>query len=335
MVFSGQIRESAAATKTFASLRVDRRVLSTPTRTIAISNISTVSVGTHVTPRPTAFFWLLAALFFLMTLGSMRPDFSWGPLTPTGATVVLGFIALAFAGLAVRPEDKTHYLLISSNDGILSRFSAPDRSILEEVRSILTEKINRNDEAMTFSVDFERGQIENLAPAHSGGHAPSQQQHVTTGGRPAHPGNSGAPPDRNSQPAAQRPRPGPGSGPAQGPAEISGPAPRPQQQPQPQRGQPALSSTLNGAAAPSQSADAFIDYTGVLPAIVEMHRFYARQAGTQHLEQRLSELELLMRAGTPTSAQKSRLRELSGEMSQILGAYPQAVELFDHIDSLV
>lgn len=332
MVFSGQIRESAAATRTFASLRVDRRVLSTPTRTIAISNISTVSVGTHVTARPTALFWLLAALFLLMTLGSMRPDFSWGPLTPTGATVVLGFIALAFAGLAVRPEDKTHYLLISSNDGILSRFSAPDRSILEEVRSILTEKINRNDESMTFSVDFERGQIENLPPAHSGGHAPSQQQqHVTTGGRPAQPGNNGAAPDRNSQPAAQRPRPGP----AQGPAEISGPAPRPQQQPQPQRGQPALSPALNGAAAPSQSAEAFIDYTGVLPAIVEMHRFYARQAGTQHLEQRLSELELLMRAGTPTSAQKARLRELSGEMSQILGAYPQAVELFDHIDGLV
>jgi hypothetical protein len=66
-----------------------------------------------------------------------------------------------------------------------------------------------------------------------------------------------------------------------------------------------------------------------------MHRFYARQAGTQHLEQRLSELELLMRAGTPTASQKARLKELTDEMSQILGAYPQAVELFDHIGDLV
>jgi hypothetical protein len=66
-----------------------------------------------------------------------------------------------------------------------------------------------------------------------------------------------------------------------------------------------------------------------------MHRFYARQPNTQHLEQRLSELELLMRAGTPTNAQKTRLRELSNDMSQILQAYPQAVELFDHIGSLV
>jgi hypothetical protein len=90
---------------------------------------------------------------------------------------------------------------------------------------------------------------------------------------------------------------------------------------------------LNGSG-PS-GADAFVDYTPVLSAIVEMHRFYARQPGTQHLEQRLSELELLMRAGTPTAAQKARLRELSGDMSQILQAYPQAVELFDHIGGLV
>lgn len=332
MVFSGQIRESAAATKTFASLRVDHRVLSTPTRTIAISNISTISVGTHVTARPTALFWLLAALFLLMTLGSMRPDVSWGPLTPTGATVVLGFIALAFAGLAVRPEDKTHYLLISSNDGILSRFSAPDRSILEEVRSILTEKINRNDESMTFSVNFERGQIENLGPAHSGGHAPGQQ-HVTTGGRPAQPGNSGAAPDRNSQPAAQRPRPGP----AQGPAEISGPAPRPQQQPQaqPQRGQPALSPAVERSG-------------GAQPIGRRVHRLHRRPSSNRR------NAPLLCASGghpasraTPVRTRvahacrnadlgtKVRLRELSGEMSQILGAYPQAVELFDHIDGLV
>lgn len=89
----------------------------------------------------------------------------------------------------------------------------------------------------------------------------------------------------------------------------------------------------NGAA-PSNTSDTFVDYSGVLSAIVEMHRFYARQQGTQHLEQRLSELELLMRAGTPTGAQKARLRELSNDLSQILQAYPQAVELFDHIGEL-
>ena len=44
---------------------------------------------------------------------------------------------------------------------------------------------------------------------------------------------------------------------------------------------------------------------------------------------------MLMRAGTPTASQKARVRELTGDMTQILNAYPQAVELFDHIGGLV
>lgn len=325
MVFTGRIRESAAATKTFGSLRIDRRVLSTPTRTIAIANIATVSTGTHVGHRPTAIYWLLTLLFILMALGSMRPDFTWGPLTPTGGTVVLGFLAVVFAGIALRPQDKTHYLLISSADGVLSRFTAPDRSILDEVRTILTDKINRDDESMTFSINFDRGHIESLG-AHSGG-APTalsppgadqqSQLHSTPAARPA---NLGVPVDRGAQPSSPRQRPNP--------SDNTGPPSRGQ------RAQPALNPKANGSAAPNASPESFVDYSGVLPAIVEMHRFYARQTGTQHLEQRLSELELLMRAGTPTTSQKSRLRELSGEMSQILGAYPQAVELFDHIHGL-
>jgi len=326
MVFSGRVRESAAATKTFGSLRIDRRVLSTPTRTIAIANIATVSTGTHVTHRPVSIYWLLTLLFVLMALGSMRPDFTWGPLTPTGGTVVLGFLAVVFAGLALRPDDKTHYLLISSVDGVLSRFSAPDRSVLEEVRTILTDKINRGDEAMMFNINFDRGHIENIG---GGNHSaalppPSADQALQHAGQPGRPGNAsiGAP-DRGSPPTLNRPRPNP--------SETTGSPSRPLH-----RGQSAAAPSANGAAAvKSAPAEIFVDYSGVLPAIVEMHRFYARQSGTQHLEQRLSELELLMRAGTPTISQKTRLRELSGEMSQILGAYPQAVELFDHITSLV
>ncbi len=327
MVFSGRIKESAAATKTFGSLRIDRRVLSTPTRTIAIANIATVSTGTHVAHRPTAIYWLLTLLFVLMALGSMRPDFTWGPLTPTGGTVVLGFLAVVFAGLALRPDDKTHYLLISSSDGVLSRFTAPDRSVLEEVRTILTDKINRNDESVTFTVNFDRGYIENPAAPGGTSHpaalpAPASDHGAQHQGQPMRSGTANAHAERT---------PTGGNRPRANPAESTS---QPSRQ---QRAQPTLSSPMNGgpATVPHSTSESFVDYSGVLPAIVEMHRFYARQAGTQHLEQRLSELELLMRAGTPTISQKTRLRELSGEMSQILGAYPQAVELFDHINSLV
>jgi len=332
MLFHGRIPESSVATKTFDSLRIDGRVLTTPSRTIPIANISTVSVGTHVTPKPTVLYWGLTALFLVMTFGSMRPDLSFGPLAPTGATVLLGFIMLAFAALALKPQDKTLYLLISSNDGVLSRFTAPDSAILNEVRGILTEKINRGDDSIAFAIDFESGQIESLA----GGKASLPPQRHQNGA--AHPQAAvAAPVERISQHDVPRTRP-----PA---ADASRGAPR-QMRPQPALPSPGNgtspgnghspsngSSPHNGAGASAGSA--FVDYSTVLSAIVEMHRFYARQANTQHLEQRLSELELLMRAGTPTPTQKARLRELSNDMSQILQAYPQAVELFDHIGGLV
>jgi hypothetical protein len=321
MVFNGRIPESSAATKTFDALRIEGRVLTTPSRTIPIANIATVSVGTHVKPKPTLLYWGLAALFLVMTFGSMRPDLSFGPLAPTGATVLLGFITLAFAALALKRQDKTLYLLISSNDGVLSRFTAPDSAILNEVRGILTEKINRGDDTIAFSINFESGQIESLA----GGKTSLPPQHGHNGA--AHAQAAVASPGERISPQHDVPRTRP-------PAASDAPRGAPRQI----RTQPALPSPSNGASpvngSGSPAASAFVDYSTVLSAIVEMHRFYARQANTQHLEQRLSELELLMRAGTPTATQKARLRELSNDMSQILQAYPQAVELFDHIGGL-
>lgn len=317
MPFHRRIPESAAATRTFDALRIEGRVLTTASRTIPIANIASISVGTHITPKPVVLYWGLVALFLIMTFGSMRPDLSLGPLAPNGASVVLGFFTLLFAALALRPEDKTHYLLISTNDGVLSRFKAPDRAILNEVRGILTEKINRGDDTIAFAIDFDSGQIEPLssgtgaAPALRGPNSASAPQQA--------PAIAPTPERTTTQTGVPRTRP-PASEGAYG---VQRPV-RPQQSP-PQK-------PLNGA---GHSADTFVDYSTVLSAIVEMHRFYARQPNTQHLEQRLSELELLMRAGTPTSAQKTRLRELSHDMSQILQAYPQAVELFDHIGGLV
>lgn len=328
MVFNGRIPESSAATKTFDALRIEGRVLTTPSRTIPIANIATVSVGTHVTPKPTLLYWGLTALFLVMTFGSMRPDLSFGPLAPTGATVLLSFITLVFAALALKRQDRTPYLLISSNDGVLSRFTAPDSAILNEVRGILTEKINRGDDTIAFSINFESGQIESLA----GGKASLPPQRGQNG--VAHAQAAVAAPSERISPQHDVPRTRP-------PTASDAPRGAPRQI----RTQPALPSPSNGAspvngASPhngggSPAAGAFVDYSTVLSAIVEMHRFYARQANTQHLEQRLSELELLMRAGTPTATQKARLRELSNDMSQILQAYPQAVELFDHIGGLV
>ena len=70
------------------------------------------------------------------------------------------------------------------------------------------------------------------------------------------------------------------------------------------------------------------DYAQVLPNIVEMQRFYAQRPDTQDIADRLSELEHLMRSGTPTPASRGRLSQLLGDLSAILGAYPGVVQVF-------
>ena len=71
-----------------------------------------------------------------------------------------------------------------------------------------------------------------------------------------------------------------------------------------------------------------VDYSQVLPQIVDMQRFYAQRQDTQDIAERLNELEYLMRSGTPTAGSRSRLNHLAGELGSILGAYPGVVQIF-------
>jgi hypothetical protein len=315
MKFARPTSENAAATKTFGTLRVEQRVLMTPSRTIPIASISAINIGSHAIAKPRGVYWLFVALFAAMTWGSMRPDFSLGAPAPTAFSFVLAIIMLVFVFLALRSDDNTDYLLVSSNDGVLSRFTAADTGFLDEVFAILTDKINRGDEQSAFNINFDTCQIETL----SGGTGYADAMPRPNGAAwPANSGGAPAPTTAHSYVSPATPN-----------GRSNGQLPSPAAKPSQRRPNAPMNGSNGGA------AGAFIDYAAVLPAIVEMHRFYGRQPGTQHLEQRLSELEMLMRAGTPTPSQKERVRELTGEMSSILQAYPQAVDLFQHIGSLV
>ncbi|MFN0219727.1 MAG: DUF6232 family protein [Hyphomicrobium sp.] len=293
----------ASGTATFSALQIDRRVLTTSTRTIAIQSIATVSVGTHVEHRPRALMWAGAVVLAIMAAAATQVGIvADGKINYV--SVALGVIAAGLAVFALKPDDKTHYLLIASNDGVVTRFPGPDRAVLEEARRILSDKINSANETATFNVNFETGVIENLAVA-QGGPAYGAQAPVQ-------------PPGRGGAPAS----------PSYGRAATT--------EPLPVGGRAALSppraGAVNGLArAPS---DGFVDFSAVLPAVVEMHRFYARQPNAQHLEQRLSELELLMRAGAQTEGQKSRVRELTKDLSHILQAYQPAVQILNQISGL-
>lgn len=314
---SGQEKESASATQTFGLLTIDKRVLTTPSRTIAIRNIATVSVGTHVEPR--AFILVIMAIMFaVLAIGAFNVSNPFSN-APNIAGWVLAVLSLVFVLIYFRPEDRTHYLLISTCDGVLSRFTGPQRETLNEVRDLITAKINAADDVSSYTINFEKGTIENLSVASAGSistatHVSGTGNTVAAGGATAVSGYGNTVQTANG---------------ANGRVATSESSYAASRSPGAQLGN---GNSQNGAH--HANHETAIDFSHYLPAVVDMHRFYARQPDAQHLEQRLHELELLMRAGAAGRHQKTRIRELSGELSQILQAYPAVTQIFQHIAGL-
>ncbi len=311
-----QTGEGAAATQTFGALTIDKRVLRTPSRTISIRNIATISIGTDVQPR-SAIWGVLAVLAALVAIAAFSMSNPYSQ-SPQAVGVIAAIVAIVFVVFHLQPQDKTHYLLISTSDGVLSRITGPRRETLDEVRDILTQKINADDETSTFTINFENGTIENLNVGEAGSihHA----THVSgTGHTVAANGATAVSGQANTVQTANG-----GNGRVATADTVANRSPG---------AQLGNGHQQNGTA--HVNSEQYVDFSQFLPAVVEMHRFYARQPNAEHLEQRLHELELLMRAGAPGGHQKSRVRELTGEVSQILQAYPSAVQIFQNIAGLM
>lgn len=315
-------RAGTRAALTFDTATFGHRVVTTPARTIAIASISTVSVGTDVAPKPKSIYLALAlvsgAAAYAIYQSTQAPMMSAAILSP----LALALAAIVFGAIALKPDDKTQYLVISTNDGLTTRFTGANPEFLEAVRDVLTSKIETGNESPTYAIYFRDGRIDTLEAPDARSRAPASQGHAYANG------------SINS--AAQ-----PGSALAAGHA----------QSPSPNGGHHRFAneeSTQSALRAPAaekhhkhgqignghHAIESYVDFRNLLPAVVEMHRFYARQANTEHLEQRLSELELLMRSGAQTRSQKVRVRELTSDLSHILQAYQPAVQIFSQIASL-
>lgn len=322
----GKTTDGAAAMQTFQTLTIDKRVLITPARTIAVASIATLSVGPQAADRPRLMYGGLAFAFVAVAI-----SFYLSPLLPLFGgidplMVAAGVAAVTFAILAIKRDDPTPYLFVSSTDGVVTRFASEHSELLDQVRDLLTAKINTGNETAAYGVNFVDGRIENLT---AGGGAIGQPAPSMT---PA----AGLP-QRSGLAAGS----GPGLGAAYGNATTMAPdGARRGGMPEPSTGtnrSPTgpFATPLGSNGAPSaQASNAYVDFRALLPAVVEMHRFYARQANTEHLEQRLSELELLMRSGAQTDSHKVRVRELTQDLGQILQAYQPAVQIFQQIGGL-
>lgn len=333
----------ASACQTHTTLTAGRRTLTVPGRTIAIAAIATISIGRNVSPRSP--FIAAAALAMAAGAGGLAASFGLHDLS----FAVPAALALVLFILYLWPQDKTQYLLITTSDGTLTRFAASSPEMLEDARMILAAKIDSGEDAGAI-IDFEAGTIEPVAGeaaaarleaggAHTPPQIPARDAHAHgTAGHGAHA------PGAHGHGSAEASHAGTHVNGASARAAstavhahgVNGSGARheqPPQQPRVQTAPPAQPMpAANGSAHSPQ--DHYIDFSQYLPAVVDMHRFYARQQNTEHLEQRLSELELLMRAGAPGAHQKTRLRELTGELSQILQPYPQVVQIFNGIAHL-
>jgi hypothetical protein len=205
----------------------------------------------------------------------------------------MGVGAIFVARFFTRTEKPA--LFISSSDGHTSLFTG-QRQTLEEVRRLLSDKINADDETAVYRVNFEKGAIQAVSVDHAdsiGAIVAGSGNHVLAGTANARIGTADTFMQAIKSPGAQ---------------------------------------LGNGHYASGNSYH--VDYAQLLPQIVEMQRFYAQRQDTQDIAERLGELERLMRSGTPTANSRSRLSQLLGDLSSILGAYPGVVQVFQQVARL-
>jgi len=277
--------------ETFGQLIIDRRVLVTPRSTISIANVTIVDVRSVTTPRKYAWngalFLLGAGLIFLAA--GLTQHHNVG--TAVGAVGMLGGFVLG----RYFSKSETPCLAIASSDGHTALFTGQPHT-LEEVRRLLTDKINTDDDSALYRINFERGVIQSMSLGHA------EPVAAITNGT----GHHVAPALPNGRLAHHD-------------GYLAAPS---------------LPMALNGNGHYPAANGYHIDYALVLPQIADMQRFYAQRPDTQDIADRLSEMEHLMRSGTPTLAGRSRLSQLVAELSSMLGAYPAVVQIFQQAGRL-
>lgn len=316
--------------ETVDSVTLTDRVLKTSQWTISIAQITRAEISqqSRTRTKPVALWIKCAASALPLALAGAGYLFFANKEAPQARDVLLAvLIGFAAAGgiwiqMSLRGSKRytLHKLAISTSDGQKTVFSKESQATIDSVWRELTQRMDGAGPRDPVTINFEP---ESVSAPRESTQAPAKSSPPASSAPAASPrSQQGTTPDRTASNAT------PLNGRAQ--SLDTGYAMS--------RGSGAASNSpsrpFSTVASTNAPADAFVDFSTVLPAIVEMHRFYARQPGALHLEQRLSELELLMRAGTPTLSQKARLKELAVDMSQILQAYPQAVQLFDHVGDL-
>jgi hypothetical protein len=279
-----------AATREIApsdKLTIRERIVETGDWTISIPAIATVSVSAE---RRSIYRGALLTGAGMAAVAGLA-NYVVALVTPTLPILVAALALTAiFALLSVRTRN-SFVLAFTANDGSRCSVTSKNQAALNEIRTFLTEKINRQD-CRACRVFHLNGEGPNAAlGVNEALRAISERADAT-----AVAVNIAPDVPHLDQPIALVPVDAP-------------PAPR--------------------------DASCGVDYSSVLAQVTDLHRFYERHPQAAHIRERLSEMELLMRSGTPSAPQQVRVRELALDLSNIMSAYPQMTQLFGHVTRLV
>lgn len=281
------------------TLKVRGRVLETTGRTIALNNVAIISVG-RIKSEGSFRLGLLSAATFAGALYLTASGSGTYQSTP-GVVIVFAWALFALFGfLFAKSFDQTPYLTIGTSDGVRTKFTAPRMDILHRVREILTEKINADDHNAVININFEKGVIETL-------NAGSLDVGALVQGD-------------NNQVAANSP------GARVGTVEKTYYA---ENSPGAQVGEGNVATGIATHATISNIST--VNYAAHLPTIADWRNFYAQHPDGRMIEQRLAELETLMKSGTPTPKSRGRLKDVALDLSMILQGYPAMVQVFRDI----
>ncbi|MGD9783955.1 MAG: DUF6232 family protein [Hyphomicrobiaceae bacterium] len=287
------IGPAATATQSFGSLTVRERVIDTGGRAIAIAEIGTVSIYVHRR-------WPLRLLVAALGYGVVSTVLGYAITSYQHAWVkwLAGLAAGALLAFLIR---SIYRLEIATSDGSRTVFDSKNLPLLLEVKTFITDKINSDDlkTAKTFIID--QSKHEHRIDKYVAGDDNSVTAEAVVQGS----GNVVAT----------------GQGTRAGTTETTYHA---QHSPGAQLG------TGNVATGNTQTVTT-IDYGAHLRTIEDWRQFYGQSAETRGIEQRLAELEKLMRSGTPSPDSRSRLRQIASDLSEILQSYPAMVQVFRDI----
>lgn len=292
----------------YGVLRVERQLIVTKKKSIAIRNVASLEVDTerdwgsktNNLDKARNREKLTAYTIITIVLVSFVGVFSGAPAAISLAlmlTLALAYYRFRYVStlpdlVTAREAEDYFTLTIRTNAGSGISFRAPKKEIIDTLRKIISNKMNERDSQTIYNINLESGTIEtiNASRIETATIVQGDNNKVATGSPGARVGTNDSIYSASNSPGA-----------VVGDGNVA-----------------------SGNATNVQK----IDYGADLLTIEQWRSHFAKEPNAQELERRLAELEALMRHGTPTREAKSRLRDIVQELTAALNHYGPAAELF-------